>query len=149
MIITFIGHANLCITHQLKEQICHTLETKICPHNTTFYCGGYGAFDNICAHIVNELKVAHPHIRAVFVSPYRNQARLQTAKESGLYDDILFAGVEKAPYHIAIIKRNEYMVDKADFIVVYVDHAWGGAYRTFLYAQKQKKCMINLAEKQP
>ena len=88
MIITFIGHANLCITHQLKEQIRHTLETKICPHNTTFYCGGYGAFDNICAHIVNELKVAHPHIRAVFVSPYRNQARLQTAKESGLYDDI-------------------------------------------------------------
>ena len=60
MIITFIGHANLCITHQLKEQICHTLETKICPHNTTFYCGGYGAFDNICAHIVNELKAAHP-----------------------------------------------------------------------------------------
>ena len=37
------------------------------------------------------------------------------------------------------------MVDRADLIVSCIDHEYGGAYQTILYAQKQNKKIINLA----
>lgn len=45
--------------------------------------------------------------------------------------------IEKTPPKFAIIKRNEWMIDKSDFLIAYVEHNWGGAYRTLEYAKKQ------------
>ena len=30
------------------------------------------------------------------------------------------------------------MIDKSDFLIAYVEHNWGGAYRTLEYAKKKK-----------
>ena len=38
------------------------------------------------------------------------------------------------------------MVDQADLIIAYVDHPYGGAYKTLEYAKKKQKNIINLAE---
>ena len=40
------------------------------------------------------------------------------------------------------------MVDHADLILAFVDHAWGGAYRTLSYAKKRQKPVLNLSGRQ-
>ena len=38
------------------------------------------------------------------------------------------------------------MVDCADLVISYIDHDWGGAYKTYRYAKKKGKVVFNLAE---
>lgn len=48
--------------------------------------------------------------------------------------------------NVAIVKRNEWMIDKSSFLIAYIDHEWGGAYRTFKYAKRKKHIkVINIA----
>ena len=61
--------------------------------------------------------------------------------ESG-YDWTVYPGLENVPRRFAISHRNRYMVDKADFVVAYVTHSWGGAAQTLEYANQKKKSII-------
>ena len=62
MIITFIGHSEMNISNELKSKLVQTIETCIKNDADTFYCGGYGDFDNVCAAAVRELKEVYPNI---------------------------------------------------------------------------------------
>ena len=53
------------------------------------------------------------------------------------FDDNLYSEIEKVPPKFAIIKRNEWMIDKSDFLIAYVEHNWGGAYRTLECAKRK------------
>ena len=64
-----------------------------------------------------------------------------------LYDTVIYPPLETIPPRVAIVKRNEWMIQKADFIIAYVKHTYGGAYKALQYARKKKKSIINLAEK--
>lgn len=44
------------------------------------------------------------------------------------------------------VKRNRWMVDRADCLIAYLFRDYGGAYETVKYAKKQGKPVINLAE---
>ena len=60
------------------------------------------------------------------------------------YDDILYPPIETAPYRLAIVKRNEWMVEQADLVIAFVTHSWGGAAQTFQFAEKKQKKIILL-----
>lgn len=45
---------------------------------------------------------------------------------------------EKTPYIIKIIKANEYMVNKSDFLLCCITHNWGGVSKTYNYAKCKK-----------
>ena len=64
--------------------------------------------------------------------------------DKALYDCSEYPPIETVPKKLAIIKRNEYMVNKADTIVAYVTHGWGGAAQTLEYAKVKKKNIINI-----
>lgn len=66
--------------------------------------------------------------------------------KSKLYDSIIYPPIENTPPKFAIIKRNEWMVNKSDLIIAYVNRSYGGAYKSFAYAEKKKKTIINLAD---
>lgn len=151
MIITFIGHSNLCLTPQLKSHLRAVIEShlngsRVNGSPVTFYCGGYGDFDTACATVIKELKMYYPQIESVYITPYIDSSRLADAKQSGLYDRILYPGLESVPYRYAILKRNEFMIDHADLIIAYVEHHHGGAYKAWQYAIKKQKAVMNLAE---
>jgi hypothetical protein len=39
------------------------------------------------------------------------------------------------------------MVNNSNFLIAYVDHEWGGAYKTLEYAEKRRKIkIINIAK---
>lgn len=148
MIITFLGHRSLYNVGDLLEKVQNTiLEHSDLNERTDFYCGGYGDFDNLCARACQSLKKRAPGWEIVFITPYiidlQQQKRLIA---SDLYDSILYPPLENVPLKFAISKRNEWMVNQADLIIAYVQHSFGGAYKSLEYARRKKKRILNLAE---
>lgn len=59
------------------------------------------------------------------------------------FDNTIYPEIENVPPKFAIIKRNEWMIDKSDFLIAYVEHNCGGAYRTLGYVKNKKDISIN------
>ena len=150
MIITFVGHGTLHITEELTQKIRLTIKENIKSEvRVTFYCGGYGDFDNHCSSICRKMKAEYPSCEVVFVTPYITPAQQEKMKylvDAKLYDSTIYPPIENALPRFAITKRNEWMVTEADLIIAYVTHTYGGAYKTLEYARRKKKTIINLAE---
>ena len=53
-------------------------------------------------------------------------------------------GLERVPYRLAIIKRNEWMLKRADFVVTYTAYTQGGAGTFQELAEKKGKVTISL-----
>ena len=108
--------------------------------------GGYGDFDSLCLRVLKELKSAFPNIELLFITPYldNNYSKLETAKL--YYDGIIYPPLENVPRRFCISKRNEWMVNEADFVIAFVKYSWGGAAKTLEYAKRKKVEFFNLAE---
>ena len=87
--------------------------------------------------MVWELKKKYPAIRSTLVLPY-----LDRAVDASKYDGTLYPPLEKVPRRFAISKRNEYMVNETNVVVIYVTYSWGGAATTLAYAKRKKKEII-------
>ena len=61
------------------------------------------------------------------------------------YDEIMRPIDPGIHYKAALTRRNEWMIDNADFLISYVNVFSGGAYRTLEYAKSKKLDFINLA----
>ena len=150
MIIAFAGHSQIQGGDSLTQKLNQTLQ-KIIPQEekVSFYCGGYGEFDALCASVCRAFKKSHPMCELLLITPYiteSEQKKLKDLKEKRLYDDIVYPPLEKVPLRYAIIRRNEWMAKEADILICYITHTFGGAYQTVKFAQKKKKTIINLAE---
>ena len=148
MIIAFAGHSTICryeeILREVKEQIQKNINTA---EQITCYVGGYGEFDDLCAHACKELKNNYPQIEIVYVTPYislSKQSRNQQKINSGLYDTQLYPPLENVPPRFAISKRNEWIITNSDLVIAYVNHDFGGAYKSFCFAKRKKKKIINI-----
>lgn len=60
------------------------------------------------------------------------------------YYDCVCTPIYAYPKH-AIAKRNEWMVERADLILCYIERESGGAYKAVKYAIKLGKEVVNLA----
>ncbi|MBQ7292567.1 MAG: hypothetical protein IJW79_02370 [Clostridia bacterium] len=149
MIITFVGHGTLHIDANLSDKIVAAIKENIKGNEiTTFYCGGYGDFDNHCASICRKLK-SQINCEVIFVTPYitpSQQEKMKYLIDAKLYDSTVYPPIENALPRYAITKRNEWMISEADIVIAYVSHTYGGAYKTLQYARRKKKNIINLAE---
>ena len=147
MIITFSGHADFCDSKECKGKLLAFLEEKVKDKPCYFYLGNQGFFDAFAYACCKEYKERHPDVMLVLVTPYFSceyqEKHLKEAKNR--YDLIIYPEIEKVPKRFAIIARNEYMVENADFLVAYVSHSWGGAYKTYQYAKKKGKTIFNLS----
>ena len=147
MIITFCGHSNYSFDDTVKEKLRGLLLQNIRKNPTCkFYLGGYGNFDSLCLSILKELKADFPDIELLFITPYLNDnySKLETAKL--YYDGIIYPPLENVPRRFCISKRNEWMVNEADFVIAFVKYSWGGAAKTLEYAKRKKVGFFNLAE---
>ena len=150
MIITFIEHSSIYNIEHLAEKIKATiLENTSQNEHILFYCGGYGEFDQLCASVCRAVKKERRNCELVYVTPYitdSHQSKMEYVLSLNLYDSTVYPGLENVPYRFAIVKRNEWMVTMSDLVIAYVKKEYGGAYRSFLFAQKKKKRIINLAD---
>jgi uncharacterized phage-like protein YoqJ len=148
MIITFFGHSTVTEVAEVKKLLLEMLNEVISKEDkNTFYLGGYGDFDNIAAEVCREIKSEYKNAETVFVTPYFNELQQKKIKElekMHLYDSSIYPPIENVPLHLAIIKRNEWMAENADLVIVYVKYSHGGAYRAMNYAVRKGKKVINL-----
>lgn len=144
-ICTFAGHADIFIdTKGLKEKVTNIATHLIENENVdTFYNGGKGAFDLLCVSVVEELKKKYTGIMSHLILSYIPGEKKESDKEFySNFDNIIYPGLERIPPRYAILKRNEWMIDNSDFLIAYVGHNWGGAYKTLKYAKRRPHITI-------
>ena len=143
MIITFCGHSTFNKTDEYEHELLEILESTVGDAPAEFFLGGYGNFDSFAYSCCKKYKIKHPKVSLVFVTPYLKIDPTYAA----LYDSVVYPDIEDKPLKFAITYRNKYMVEKADIVVAFIDHEWGGAYKTYVYAKRKWKRVINLAKK--
>ncbi len=148
MVITFAGHSSVSLREKVKETVKEQIKSNI-KHNEAISCyvGGYGDFDSICACACKELKKEYTCIEVVYVTPYMSlseQKKIDEMQKSDMIDSSVYPPLENVPPKFAILKRNEWMVEKADLVIVYIEHNYGGAYKTYKTAEHKGKKTINV-----
>ena len=149
-ICCFAGHSSIFGTEDLPAKLKKEIVNLIENHNvTTFYNGGKGDFDWLCAKTIQELKKEYSSIKSYCILSYMPKEKDEYDNTLKIFDDTIYPDIEKIPPRFAIIKRNEWMVKNSDFMIAYVNYPWGGAYKTLQYAERKKNIkIINLvAEK--
>ncbi|MDR0906797.1 MAG: hypothetical protein LBN00_11630 [Oscillospiraceae bacterium] len=143
---SLFGHRNT--PSDLRPRLYTEVERHILKLNATnFYVGRNGAFDQMAAGVLRELKVRYPQIRS-----YSIQAYLPTEEDeygAEMYDDTIYPeGLELVPKRFAISRRNRWMIERSDYVIVYVRTNYGGAYAALQYAKAKGKAVTNLADGQ-
>lgn len=149
MIITFCGHSEINEDRaELQVKVLSAIEEAAEGKDVTFYLGGYGTFDWIALRAAKQYKDSNPASRLFFILPYFGEEYF-ASKETYIKkcDDTLYPELEKTPKRLAISKRNEWMIKRADYVIAYVEHSWGGAAKTLAYAHKRKIPYLNLGSK--
>ena len=141
MIVTFCGHREIAQTTEVEEWLQTVIHGLIEQGATTFYLGGYGAFDGLAASVLRKEKKNHPWIELILVLAYLNGRQ-----DAAGYDGSVYPELEKIPRRFAILHRNRWMVQSADVVVAYVLHDWGGAATTLRYAKQKRKRIISYSE---
>ena len=141
MIVTFCGHSECVVDAGMQQWLRDTIIALIDRGAWKFYLGGYGDFDQAAAHAVWDIKKEHTQIKSVLVLPY-----LDRKVFTDIYDYTTYPPLETVPRRLAIVRRNEWMVDSSDAVVAYVAHDWGGAASTLEYARRKKKAILNYAD---
>lgn len=139
-----------CIEHKrylslLREKVVELISEGY----THFISGGALGADSDFAEIVIDLrKCAYPDITLEIAVPCPNQDLKWHAEDKRRYKKICKAAdsvnvISRKYTNFCMQKRNEYMVNHSDFvIVVWNEEKQGGTYRTFQYTQRKKKAFI-------
>ena len=140
----FAGHSSISNQEEIKIRLKNEIINLIEKENVTEFYNGYkGAFDSLCARTVNELKKDYPFIKSFWVLSYMPREKDDyTDNLLKLFDESIYPDLENVHPRFAIVKRNEWMVDRADFLITYIHNEWGGSYKTLVYARKHKNIVV-------
>lgn len=139
----FAGH-DKAYDSELKEQIyIEALRLYEKEGVKVFITGNFGGFDRCSASVIMKLKQKHSDIKAEMMLPYITKEFAENKEWYKNFDSIFIPDIpENVPYKAKIIKANQKMVDESDFLICYISHSFGGAYKTYEYAKKKKSMKI-------
>ncbi len=140
MIITFFGHSDFTSTEEYEKLLLDILENMVGDSTAEMFLGGYGGFDKFAYDCCKKYKSFHRNVKLIFVSPYPN-----TTGHTDGYDAVIYPEIEDKPPKFAISYRNKYMAERADFVIVFINRSYGGAYTAYVHAKRKGKTIYNLA----
>lgn len=145
-VCTFCGHSKIYSPYEdIKAATQQIVSDLIQDGYDCFLVGNYGQFDRLAASVCLILKREYPSIGVNLVVPYYQPQLDSYEKEyHARFDDVIIPALESTPYQYRIVRANEYMVDRADTIVAYVNASIGGAAKTLAYAERKKKRIIHV-----
>lgn len=140
MTCTFFGHRDAPqeIEGILRQVLIALIEAR---QADTFYVGNQGKFDRMVARVLSGLQLEYPHITYAVVLAYLPGKRA-AAGQNTLYPE----GMEGVPPRFAIARRNAWMLQQADWVIVYVSRSVGNAASLQARAERSGKAVINLWE---
>lgn len=107
-----------------------------------FLVGIEGNFDHLVQEILKELSAKDPTINYSVVLSYLPKKTTSPSIEQTIYPE----GLETVPQRFAISKRNAWMLEKADIVIVYVTTPFGNSFQLMNRAKKKGKKVINIAD---
>lgn len=145
-VCAFCGHSKIYSPYEdIKAATQQIVSGLIQDGYDCFLVGNYGQFDRLAASVCLILKREYPSIGVNLVVPYYQPQLDSYEKEyHARFDDVIVPALESTPYQCRIVRANEYMVDRADTIVAYVNASIGGAAKTLAYAERKKKRIIHV-----
>ena len=143
MICTFIGHRDvpLRVKEPLKKILVDLIENKDVK---LFYVGNHGNFDKVVKETLEELRLVYTHIECFQVLAYIPEKRQEFDNKD--YSNTIYPSfLENKPPKYAIIERNKWMIERADYVVTYVLYSGGaGVFKEI--AEKKGKTVINIPD---
>lgn len=127
----FIGHRHIEKTDGLENRVHNIIENLILNENVdTFLLGSKSEFNDLCKHILCDLKEKYPHIVRIYIraefphidDSYKNYL-LQWCDDTYYPERMIDAG------RAAYVERNYEMIEKSDYCVVYFDESYAPAKR--------------------
>lgn len=137
MTCAFFGHGD-CYDMD-KDKLRLAIEELISNGVDTFYVGNQGHFDSMVFENLLNLKSNYQHLCISVVLAYMPTKKSEYDPYLGY--SIYPEGIELGPPRFAIERRNNWMVNQANYCLCYINHAWGGAYK-FVYQAKRKGVKI-------
>lgn len=139
---TFFGHRDApdSIYLVLRDTITDLIENH---EVNQFYVGEQGHFDHMVKQTLYVLQKSYPWIHFYIVSAYRPPTKVSCLHKEAP-PTLLPFGLENVPPRYAIVKRNEWMINQADYVVMYVTHSLSNTSKLKALAEKKKKHIITL-----
>ena len=139
----FFGHKDA--DPSVLPRVKHEIEKLICDYEVNeFLVGNNGRFDYLAYTALKELKCQYPQIAFSVVLAYLPGTKTENEPYYSEEETLLPDGIENSLRRFAIDRRNRWMIEKADYVITYVTHDWGGAAKFKELAEKKKKTVINL-----
>ena len=160
----FFGHRKIDETPELIERLTREIEILITEKEVNvFYFGSKSEFDDLSHKVVTELKEKYPYIKRVYVrSAFQHIPDWYADSLLKHYEDTYFPEHMENAGRASYVKRNQEMINKSDFCVVYYDENYApprrrnsrrdltdyqpksGTKVAYDYAVKKKKEIINV-----
>lgn len=141
--MTCCGFGHRDVFQNIDNELCEAVQKAMEMGCNVFYTGAMGDFDRCFSSAVRK---QGKKIKLVCIKPYMSN-ELNTNKEyyNCMYDDIIIPDeLAFVHYKSAITKRNRWMIDNSDVVIVYAIRNYGGAYDAMRYAERQNKTIIRV-----
>ena len=149
----FTGHRDIEKSEYdaLAKRLFLTVDALYREGVYTYYCGGAVGFDTVAAVTVLNMKAHYPHLRLVMAIPCPEQSARWRDADRALYESILrradeVVTVSPSYTNTCMMKRNRYMVDRAEVLISYVKRETGGSAATKRYAIKKGLRILDVTE---
>lgn len=145
MIVAFCGHSEYVERKNDEKRILDIFYKVVGDEECEFFLGEYGRFDAFAYSCAKKYKQRNKKAKLVFISPYPlGHKRYSKDELASRFDLVIYPELEHVPNRFAISHRNRWIVDKADVIIAYVNHSYGGAYAMYSYAKRKSKEIYKL-----
>ena len=145
-IFAFIGNREVRNRKAVFDSLLDYLEYECFQYNNfsdlwypVFYCGGYGEFSQIVSEVIDLARKRNPdfYTEKLLIVPYNTPSYLKTLEYvKDFYDELVYPPLERVPMRYAIVRRNEWMIDQCNKLVV---HMWNPISNTGKFVQYAKR----------
>ena len=144
-ICSAFGHRE--VFENISERITTAVIKAVEQGCEIFYTGSMGEFDNLFSAAVRKVQKNYPYIKLICVKPYQTKELIESKDYYGMmYNDVIIPqellGVH---FKAAIKKRNRWIIDHSDIVLIYTIRNYGGAYEAEKYSLKKKKSIIYIS----
>lgn len=143
-ICAFFGHRDAPLVGPLADKMEEVVQGLINRGVAEYWLCSEGLFDNLARITLKQFQQRYRHLYLCYL-PARRVAKSKEEWIMENYEIIFPREVEDAPWRLAVVKRNDFIIENADIFVCYVVHNCGGAYEAMHKALKKHKEVINLA----
>ena len=143
--VSLFGHRKIDDLHQVDNALFPLIQELMrTKEYVSFLVGRSGEFDEYAASVIKRAQKGLDKVNSemTLVSPYMlaDFEYYEKYYDNIMVPDEIYGTHPKA----AIVRKNKWMIEQSNLVIVYVKHNGGGAYAAMKYAEKLNKRIINL-----